>query len=358
MTFKVQNPSSVVKEKTYGWLCGKFAIFHMGHIGHIFQAATQVDHLYVIISQDDDRFKDPRLSLLNRTLWLKTIFADMPHITVLSANETGLPTYPDGWEPWSDLIKKTLPQDKKFTHVFTSERADVPNYKKYFQDHTRDVVLNDPDRKMVPISATQIRNDMTGNWSMIPSIVRKDFVLKICIVGTESCGKSILTKMLAKYFQTSWVEEYGRTYCEVDLCMDESLLTFDGYGHIAARRYDMEQEALLSANRVLFSDTAAMSTNFFCLLYKGRENPIVTAYAEREQYDLILHLDDDVEWVDDGLRTNSDRDYTRRLFNTMLQNYAERKNIPVVKISGDYQKRLNTAIDVVREYISRPMTLV
>lgn len=340
----------------YGWLGGKFCMFHMGHINHIHQAATQVKELHVLISQDDNRFKDPRLSLRNRVLWLRTIFRDMPHIKIYTVDETGIPTYPDGWQQWSDLVKAALPRDH-YDMVFTSEVADAPEYERYFAGHTASVVLNDPDRVQVPISATMIRQDMVKYWGMMPTVVRKDFVLKVCIVGTESSGKSILTKMLARHHQTSWVEEYGRTYCEQNLCMDESLLTFDDYGHIAAKRYEMEQQAILAANRVMFADTAALSTNFFCNMYEGRENPLVTAYAEMERYDLILLLDDDVEWVNDGLRKNTDKAYTRKLFGTMITKYAERKGIPLVTISGNYHERLNKAISAVQDLLAKPFSL-
>ena len=76
-----------------GWLTGKFCMAHQGHINFIHQSATQCDELHVVISQDDNRFKDPRLSLRNRILWMKTIFKDMPHIKIYHVNETGTPEY-------------------------------------------------------------------------------------------------------------------------------------------------------------------------------------------------------------------------------------------------------------------------
>lgn len=339
-----------------GWLTGKFCMTHMGHINLIHQAATQCDELHVVISHSDDRFEDPRLSLRNRMLWMKTIFKDMPHIKIFSVDETGIPEYPNGWREWSGLVKAALPADQ-YDVVFTSETGDVDGYGEHFSDHTACVVTIDPLRTQVPISATEIRNDMVKHWGMMPTIVRKDFVLKVCVVGTESVGKTSLTKMLARHCQTSWVEEYGRTYCEQNLCGDESLLTFDDYGFIAAKRYEMEQQAILAANRVMFADTAALSTNFFCNMYEGRENQLVTAYSELEQYDLFLFLTDDVEWVADGLRKNTDRDYTRRMFSTMLTKYAERKGIPIVTITGDYHARLNKSIVAVQELLDRPFSL-
>ncbi|MGL4353039.1 MAG: multifunctional transcriptional regulator/nicotinamide-nucleotide adenylyltransferase/ribosylnicotinamide kinase NadR [Aeromonas popoffii] len=340
-------------DRTVGWLTGKFSMLHMGHINFIHQAATQCDNLIVVLSHSDKRFSDERLSYRNKMLWLRSTFADQPHIKIVGIDETDIPEYPNGWESWSNLVKEKIGSNLDF--IFTSEPGDVAGYEKHFPGQK--IVLIDPERKGVDISATRIRQDLKANWGMMPSIVRKDFLKKVCIVGTESCGKTTLTKMLAKHNQTSWVEEYGRTYCERDLHGDEDLLVYEDYGTIAARRFDMEQKAALSANRVLFVDTAAMSTNFFCLMYHGRENQLATAYAELEQYDLFIYLTDDVEFVEDGLRKNRDRKFTRELFERMLFNYAERKGSKVVQVSGNYHERLNQSIDAVDELLAQPMSL-
>ena len=340
-------------KKTRGWLTGKFCMLHMGHINLINQASTMCDELVVVLSHSDTRFKDPRLSYRNKMLWLKTIFKDTPHIKIVGVDETGIPAYPDGWPQWAALVKEKI--GTSFDFIFTSEPDDTKGYNEHFPG--QQVVVVDAERTGVNISATRIRDDMVSNWGMMPSIVRKDFVLRVCLVGTESCGKTTLTKMLAKRFQTSWVEEYGRVYCEQDLCGDEDLLTFDDYGTIAARRFDMEQEAAKSANRVLFVDTAALSTNYFSILYNGREHPAVSAYQEREKYDLYLYLGDDVEFVEDGLRKNRNRDNTKFLFEKMLYAQAKRQGVPVVHITGNYHERLNKAVAAVEELIQKPMSL-
>ena len=343
-----------VKRKKRGWLTGKFCMLHMGHINFIHQAATLCDELVVVLSHSDKRFKDPRLSYRNKMLWLRTTFKNEPHITVVGIDESGIPEYPNGWQAWSDLVKDKIGTD--FDYIFTSEPGDQSGYNTYFPG--QEVRVVDAERKGVDISATRIREDMVKHWGMMPTVVRKDFVMRICIVGTESCGKTSLTKMLAKRHQTSWVEEYGRTYCEQDLCMDEDLLCYDDYGTIAARRYDMEQEAAASANRVLFVDTAALSTNYFSLLYNGRENQMVSAYQERERYDAYLYLTDDVPFVEDGLRKNRNRDNTRFLFEKMLFANAARHGSEVFVISGNYNERFNKAIEIVDELLARPLSLV
>ena len=143
------------------------------------------------------------------------------------------------------------------------------------------------------------------------------------------------------------------------MCGDESLLTFDDYGIIASRRWELEIEASKTANRVLFCDTSAMSTQYFCFLYEGKFNSLVAEFSKLENYDLIIYLDSDVPWVDDGLRKNPDRVYTDSVFESVLADYLdEHPHTRVEKISGNYNERLTKAIQVVHNLLQQPIKLV
>ena len=330
---------------TKGWLTGKFAPLHAGHINLIQQAATQCDELTVVLSHSAKRFDDPKLELKNRLIWLRQAFRDLPHIKVVWIDETDIPEYPNGWAEWAQLVKNKIGDD--FDYVFTSELNDIGGYHQHFNIKTVKVI--DAGRLIVPISGTEIRNDPKKHWGMMTSGVRQQYLKKVCICGQESTGKSTLTKYLAKFFQTSWVEEYGRTFCEVDLCGDEFLLRFNDYGLIAARRYEMELQAAKVANRVMFADTNAVVTNYFCRLYEGEKNHLVSCYEDLEEYDLILFLEADVKWVDDGLRRNPHTERNNSLqLDALIERYGEKK---IIRIGGNYHQRMMTAIAAVQEII-------
>lgn len=337
---------------TIGVITGKFAPLHTGHIYAITEAATQVDKLYVVLSFDQkfiDNLPDylqSKLTLKKRMLWLKRTFQNLDHIKVVYIDESNLSSYPHGVKPWCQMVKNILAEDDIYQvdKWFSSE----PEYTWWIQEYFNcENIIIDSERLNFNISATEIRSNPYKYWQYLPSIVRKEFLLKVCLIGTESCGKSTLTKMLAKLFNTSWVEEYGRKYCEQEMCMDESLLSFEDYGLIASNRYYEELQAESTANKILFVDTNAFITQYYCELYEGRYHPLVDAYVQQEQYDIILHLEADVPWVDDGLRINSDRDKTSRIFDKMLDEYNVVSDNDYYKISGDYQQRLNTAIEIV-----------
>lgn len=334
-----------------GFLTGKFAPLHTGHIYFISKAATMVDKLYVVLSYDGKRFQDdPRLSLKNRLLWLKTTFKDLPHIKIVYVDETGLPAYPEGWHGWSMLVKQAIPQRLgDITKIFSSEPEYTEGFNKYWPNAEH--VIIDAERKEVNISATEIRSNPFKYWSYLPSVVRRHYVKKVCIIGTESCGKTTLTKYLAKIYQTSWVEEYGRKFCEQDMCMDESLLQYDDYALIAARRYEEELEATKTSNKILFADTNAFITNFYCNLYEGKVHPLVSEYEKLEKYDLTIILDNDVPWVADGLRKNSDSSTTKDLLEHMLE--SSNKTGKFVWVSGTYEERLEHAITLIDRELNK-----
>lgn len=201
---------------TIGFLTGKFIPLHKGHINFINNAATQVTTLYVVLSYDE-KFIDTLpvklktvYSLPNRLRWLTDTFRNNKNIKITFVDESNMLPYPYGWEQWVQAVKKVIPEPDK---VFSSETEYDTQFKKYFPN-TEHIVST---RDEINISATQIRSDVYKHWEYLPSIVSKDFVKTVCVVGTESCGKTTLTKYLSDFFNTNHVEEYGRAFVEKEL---------------------------------------------------------------------------------------------------------------------------------------------
>lgn len=349
----------MMKNKT-GLVIGKFAPLHNGHVNMINKAATMVDHLYVFLSHDDKWLNEKvstelqhKLTLKNRLRWLKSVFHDLDHITVDFIDETDLPSYPNGWEEFINAIQNKAVKSGYWinnpTYVFSSEQEYDQGFKK-FLPKTKHIIV-DKDRRVVPISATNIRENVFKNWSHIPSVVRKDFVYKVCVIGTESCGKTTLVKYLAKNFNTSWVEEYGRTIVENELFRDESLLQYGDYRKIAYRHKELEEQAAKTANKIMFVDTDAVVTAFYQELYEGSVDPVVEAFARSRDYDLTIDLLDDVKWVADGMRSNDTkelRNHTRCLLDEMLLEFdVFKKGNNYHRIGGNYTERLEKAIDII-----------
>ena len=79
---------------------------------------------------------------------------------------------------------------------------------------------------------------------------------------------------------------------------------------------------------------------------EGKLAAQVAEYEKLEKYDIILYLCSDVDWVEDGLRINKDRDKTNKLIKEMLD---ERDYNNVHYITGSYEDRLNKAIYILNK---------
>ena len=76
----------------------------------------------------------------------------------------------------------------------------------------------DVDRQVVPISGTSIRDNPDENWNYIPPSVQSYWRRRVTLLGAESAGKSTLSKLLAGYFNTKVIPEYGRDYDVLGEC--------------------------------------------------------------------------------------------------------------------------------------------
>lgn len=351
-------PDDVEYNFEEGLVVGKFAPLTNGHINLINKAATACKKLTVamcfdekFLSQQNER-DQKILTRKNRMIWLKKTFKNMPHINIVEIDETNLPAYPNGWAGYANLVRGIYPNSKipEGTAIFSSEIEYDENYKKYLPELTH--VVFDNDRVEVPISATMIRNNLYKYWEMLPTIVREYYTLKVCIVGTESSGKTTLVRALAKRFCTSWVEEYGREYCLNEVGGSEKLLVSKDYEQIVFNHKAEERKAIKSANKVTFIDSNAFVTEFYHRLYEGFANPTISGIVKSEEYDLIIYMSDETTWHDDGLRVNKDnRNQTKELFEEMLEEFPNQKEKMKFVSGVNIRQRHNKATDFVLELL-------
>lgn len=338
-----------------GFLVGKFAPLHNGHIEFIYQAASKVDELIVILSHDQkwvdkqDRNIRSKLDWRIRMRWLLDVFKDETHIKIHMVDESNIPSYPNGWEEWSKIIKKeVLSKYQDVSYVFSSEPTYEEHFSKYFPECKH--VIIDSERSVVNISATQIREDVLDHWSHIPSVVRKNFAKKVCVIGTESTGKSTLVRYLAKHFSTSWTEEYGRTYVEQYCHGNENLLVPSDFHKIAIEQKRLEDLAASTANKVVFCDTNALITQYYHSLMYGYHDDIVENIIRNEMhsYDLFIFLRNTVPWVDDGVRLHPDPEGDNEFkLESMVEQYIGNQ-VKVVFINDKcYNDRMNKSVNEV-----------
>jgi NadR type nicotinamide-nucleotide adenylyltransferase len=288
-----------------GLVLGKFLPYHAGHAHLIHRARAQVDQLTVLACSIA---REPIAGAL-RYRWVRDSHPDCHVVHVAEEVPQAPEEHPDFWPIWLDLIRRHAgPIDV----AFTSEEYGDELAARIGARH----VCIDRERTAVPVSGTAIRTDPMGNWSFIPPVVRPYFARRIAILGAESSGKTTLAQQLARRFDTAWVPEYGRPYCDHRPALELRLPDFEA---IAWGQATWEDEHAQRANRVLVCDTELHTTASWSELVTGARPPWLDAAASARQYDLMLLLDADVPWEDDGTRVLRDRraEHTQLLRRTL-----------------------------------------
>lgn len=337
---------------------GKFFPPQRGHLNAIIQAATKADSLYVVVSDnmeiadamcEKDRL--PKMSLKLRAKWLSIELQNIEHVKVITLDETGIPPYPEGCAAWAKKLKEVMPVE--FDVIFGGEVEYKNTYMKSFPDIIYEVY--DYTRSRYPISATDIRTDYLKHWDYILGSARQFFARRVLISGTESCGKTTLVKYLAKIFHTSWSEEAGRYYPNKYLGNNDKLLTTEDFFRIAFLQQMQDEEALAlrSANKIVFFDSDAVVTQFYCNMYTGKYVSEIDRFIDPDKYDVVLLLSPSVEWIADGMRWKSGTSERFRLHGELCDMYAEYHFNRVIHIDADsYNSRLNKAVDIVDQMLA------
>lgn len=338
-----------------GFYGGKFLPLHQGHVFLITKAACMVDELYVVLSYSEirdtllvEKGNIKPLPYQVRLRWLSQITKDMENVKVIAVEDTADSDETYDWAKGAADIKQAI--GKEIDVVFGA----VEEYKEIFATlyPNAHYEIIDPHRTTYPISATMIRTDGPfQHWEYIPNVAKPYFVKTVAVVGTESCGKSTLTKYLATLFNTTYTAEYGRTLTEA-LGGCEGIMNEDDYFRIQYGHKLQEQEAKEKANKVTFVDSEAIVTQYYAKLYNKETYPLLDEIIRTQHYDLWLFLEPDVKWVDDGTRTFGEEE-VRKENNQLLKRFLKEHNVAYTTIAGDYQERLDKAYALVRQLIEQ-----
>lgn len=305
-----------------GLVIGKFLPIHQGHVGLINFAAGQCDELIVSMSVATTDAIDPEI----RFGWIRDILKDNPaikcHRVVDDFDDPSL-SLEARTKIWADFIQRTYPP----IHViFSSEEYGDPFARHLNAQH----VPFDLQRKHIPVSATQIRQDPFRYWNYIPASVRPFFVKKICFYGPESTGKSVMSETMAKRYHTVSVPEVARELVVSNEFSVEDIISI-GYAQVKRVR-EME----MVANKVLFCDTDAITTQIYSKHYLDVVPPELFQLENQVTYDHYFLFDIDVAWVPDGLRDLGER---RKEMFVIFRGALEQRGIDYTLVRGDYQTR-------------------
>lgn len=170
-------------------------------------------------------------------------------------------------------------------------------------------------------------------------------ILKIAIVGGESTGKSTMSAYLAKYYNTVWVPEYAREYCEKltePPTWQDEINMFEG-------QLALEESLSAQANKILICDTTFITVKIWSDHIFGRSPQQVIDELARHHYDFYLLLNIDMPWQHDPLRDFPDK---REHFMQVWHNELKALNANYVLISGLGQQRYDNAVQAIDAFLN------
>lgn len=172
-----------------------------------------------------------------------------------------------------------------------------------------------------------------------------DLVKKIVVIGPESTGKSSLCQQLSDYYKTSWVKEYAREYLWKN-GKDYTIVDLDDIAKGQIEHEDLIVDQLSPDKKMIFIDTDMYVMKVWSEFVFNACNHLILNQIVSRQYDLYLLCTPDIAWVSDELREYPDVHTREKLFH-YYKDAMIHQHTPWVTIHGNYEERLQQAIDAV-----------
>lgn len=173
-------------------------------------------------------------------------------------------------------------------------------------------------------------------------------LIKVVVIGPESTGKSSLCAELAEHFSAQWCPEYAREH----LTVHGKTYGYDDLLTIAQKQLALEDkytnEALNNDQSLLFIDTDMYVMKVWCEYVFQKCHHYILEQITLRQYDLYLLCDTDLPWVQDELREYPADGPRKELFQ-IYKDLLINQSTPFVIINGNYQERLQEAIEAVEQ---------
>ncbi|MBO4998294.1 MAG: AAA family ATPase [Lachnospira sp.] len=335
------------KKYKVGMYGGAFCPLHLGHLTCMIKAAALCERLYIVISY---RNHPSDIDVKVKIRWVYQLTKHLGNIEILTLEDT--------LDNKEDYTEEYWQQDCAYVKQQIGTRIDVVFCgNDYDEGSFWNQCYQESELIIFPRSqynSTAIREDIYGHWDWMPQIVRSHFVKKVLLIGGESVGKSTLTINLAHCYNTNYLEEVGRELSE--LSGTDIYMQSEDFTRILLEHKAKELRLLSQSNKILFEDTDCLITRFFMEFLedeKLKDNTnLAEAIARLNSYDLILFLEPDVTWVQDGDRSEV-MAADRVKYSNQIKELYKKMGFSFKIISGNYVERFEQAVELVDELLGK-----
>ncbi len=320
---------------------GSFNPLHMGHVRCMIQAANMCRELYIIISIGTNR---DEIDYKIRYRWIYELTSHIGNVKIMTLLDDAKTKEDYTEQYWMEDCKKVKEAiGKKIDVVFCGSDYGADSFwHKCYEESEIITFARDG------ISSTEIRKNPYRYWEWLPNNVKPHYVKKVLLIGSESTGKSTLTINLANHFNTNYIDEAGRDISQrsgTDL-----LMLSEDFTEILLTHKMNEIKAVRHSNKVLFVDTDALITQFYMEFLEDEKRVLNKQLSDAidglNEYDLILFLEPDVAFVQDGDRSTVIENDRQTYSNKIKDIFIKHKKI-FVSISGTYKERYEKAVSLV-----------
>ncbi|WP_090226977.1 AAA family ATPase [Lutibacter maritimus] len=166
-------------------------------------------------------------------------------------------------------------------------------------------------------------------------------LIKVVLFGPESTGKTTISKMLARHYNTVWVQEYAREYLQDKWNNKRELCAGSDQLPIAYGQIKLENSLAKKAEKLQICDTDLLETVvYFENYYDKTVDPELKKAALSNKYDLYLLTYIDTTWEADDIRENPH--HRLEMFKTFEAELIK-YNKPYILLKGNLDTRLKIA---------------
>lgn len=309
-----------------GVVLGRFLPLHDGHRYLIEYAQTFAAriHVFVRVGAND------AVPFPVRRDWITELF---PDVTVVPVEDLPvISTRDDSAKHWTRQILAHVRPD----YLFAGELYGPP-LAQFLA--TRFVLV---DRYAIPVSGTKVRADPWKWERYLPPPVRAWYVRRVCLIGAEATGKTLLASRLAEHYGTVRVPEYANTL---------SSLGAADVSRVAHAQRTAEDLLARRATRVLFCDTDLLAVRLWSERRFDAAPDWLRAASEDRAADLYLLTAPEHRFAGADVRNTPAE---RAAFHDRCERELIRLGRPYVTIKGRYEQRMAAAVEAVDALLAQP----